>query len=178
VEQGSRALLRRAVLHARPSGHRHRSRLMTTHVGDRRGDDRMVRRCDAVLRHAERNLGLPNDKDVKDGIIATRSRPMRPTWRGIVRARRDRDDAISSLATTSTGISSSRCHSIRRRRSDARTRHCPTLLQQSVLLSMCGPKFCSMNYSAKSTSTTAGSRHREETIRVDDKLGGIKYSSN
>ena len=44
---------RGAVLHARSAHHRHRARLRPHHVGDRRGDDRLVRHGDALLRHAE-----------------------------------------------------------------------------------------------------------------------------
>ena len=41
------------VLHARPADHRHRARLRPHHLGHRRGDDRLVRHGDALLRHAE-----------------------------------------------------------------------------------------------------------------------------
>ena len=44
---------RGAVLHAWPADHRHRAGLRPHHLGDRRGDDRLVRHGDALLRHAE-----------------------------------------------------------------------------------------------------------------------------
>ena len=46
-------LPRGAVLHARSARHRHRARLRPHHERDRRGDDRLVRRRHALLRHAE-----------------------------------------------------------------------------------------------------------------------------
>ena len=51
--EAARVVRRGAVLHARPADHRHRARLRPHHVGDRRGDDRLVRHGDALLRHAE-----------------------------------------------------------------------------------------------------------------------------
>ena len=51
--EAARMVRRGAVLHARPADHRHRARLRPHHVGDRRGDDRLVRHGDALLRHAE-----------------------------------------------------------------------------------------------------------------------------
>jgi phosphomethylpyrimidine synthase len=59
-----------AVLHARAADHRHRARLRPHHQRHRRGDDRLVRHGDALLRHAEGAPGLPDKDDVKDGIIA------------------------------------------------------------------------------------------------------------
>ena len=44
---------RGAVLHAWPADHRHRAGLRPHHLGDRRGDDRLVRHRDALLRDAE-----------------------------------------------------------------------------------------------------------------------------
>ena len=65
------AVPRGAVLHARAARHRHRARLRPHHARDRRGDDRLVRHRDALLRDAE---GAPRaartSDDVKDGIIA------------------------------------------------------------------------------------------------------------
>ena len=46
-------LQRGAVLHARPADHRHRAGLRPHHLRDRRGDDRLVRHRDALLRHAQ-----------------------------------------------------------------------------------------------------------------------------
>ena len=43
-----------AVLHARTARHRHRTGLRSHHERDRRGDDRLVRHRDALLRDAQR----------------------------------------------------------------------------------------------------------------------------
>ena len=51
--EAARVVQRSAVLHARPADHRRRARLRPHHLGDRRGDDRLVRHRDALLRHAE-----------------------------------------------------------------------------------------------------------------------------
>ena len=51
--EGNGAVPRGSVLHARAAGDRHRAGLRPHHVGDRRGDDRLARRVDALLRHAE-----------------------------------------------------------------------------------------------------------------------------
>lgn len=49
-----RRLRRSAVLHARPAGKRHRSRIRPHHFGNRRGDDRLDGDFDALLCHDER----------------------------------------------------------------------------------------------------------------------------
>ena len=51
--QAASRMRRGAVLHAWPADHRHRAGLRPHHLGDRRGDDRLVRHGDALLRHAE-----------------------------------------------------------------------------------------------------------------------------
>jgi phosphomethylpyrimidine synthase len=73
------------------------------------------------------HLGLPNEKDVKDGIIAYK---IAAHAADVARHRpgaRDRDDAISMRGTRSTGTSSLRCRSIRRRRGRCTTRRCRTI---------------------------------------------------
>ena len=52
--QAARDLPRSAVLHAWTTHDRHRARLRSHHVSDRRGDDWLVWHGDALLRHAER----------------------------------------------------------------------------------------------------------------------------
>ena len=52
--EADRGLQRRSVLRARSAGHRHRSRLRPHHQRHRRGDGRLARRGDALLRHAQR----------------------------------------------------------------------------------------------------------------------------
>ncbi len=51
--EAARGLPRGALLHARAADDRHRAGLRPHHVGDRRGDDRLVRHGDALLRDAE-----------------------------------------------------------------------------------------------------------------------------
>ena len=60
------AVRRSAVLHAGPAHDGHRPWLRSHHVRDRRGDDRLVRHGDAVLRHAE---GTPRlaEQDRREG---------------------------------------------------------------------------------------------------------------
>ena len=49
---------RGALLHARSAHHRHRARLRPHHIGHRRGDDRLVRHGDALLRDARRSTSV------------------------------------------------------------------------------------------------------------------------
>ena len=53
MDKQLRRVRRGAVLHARPADHRHRAGLRPHHQRDRRGDDRLVRHRDALLRDAE-----------------------------------------------------------------------------------------------------------------------------
>ena len=53
MDQQLKYCQRGAVLHAGAAHHRHRARLRPHHQRDRRGDDRLVRHRDALLRHAE-----------------------------------------------------------------------------------------------------------------------------
>ena len=96
------------------------------------------------------HLGLPNEKDVKDGIIAykiaahaadvARHRPGRGI--GTMRSR--------MRGTRSTGISSLRCRSTRRRLAGMHDETLPDdYYKEAAFCSMCGPKFCSMNWSSK-----------------------------
>ncbi|HTM88419.1 MAG TPA: phosphomethylpyrimidine synthase ThiC [Terriglobales bacterium] len=96
------------------------------------------------------HLGLPNEKDVKDGIIAykiaahaadvARNRP----------GARDRDDAISFARYT---FDWEKQFALSLDPQTARSMHDETLAddyyKSAAYCSMCGPKFCSMNYSSK-----------------------------
>ena len=53
MEKQLQRMRRGAVLYARAADDRHRAGLRPHHLGDRRGDDRLVRHGDALLRHAE-----------------------------------------------------------------------------------------------------------------------------
>ncbi|HVP65387.1 MAG TPA: phosphomethylpyrimidine synthase ThiC [candidate division Zixibacteria bacterium] len=96
------------------------------------------------------HLGLPNDKDVKDGIIAykiaahaadlARHRP------GV----QDRDNALSAARYKFDWESQ---FQLSLDPETARAMHDETLpdkfYKEAAFCSMCGPKFCSMNYSSK-----------------------------
>ncbi|MBZ5646019.1 MAG: phosphomethylpyrimidine synthase ThiC [Acidobacteriia bacterium] len=96
------------------------------------------------------HLGLPNEKDVKDGIIAykiaahaadlARHRP------GV----QDRDNALSYARYT---FDWEKQFALSLDPETARAMHDETLPDQfykeAAFCSMCGPKFCSMNYSSK-----------------------------
>ncbi len=96
------------------------------------------------------HLGLPNEKDVKDGIIAYK---IAAHAADIARHRagtRDRDDALSYARykfdwETQFALSLDP--------ETARSMHDETLpgdsYYKAAFCSMCGPKFCSMNYSSK-----------------------------
>ncbi len=96
------------------------------------------------------HLGLPNEKDVKDGIIAykiaahaadlARHRP------GV----QDRDDALSYARYK---FDWEKQFALSLDPETARSMHDETLpddyYKEAAFCSMCGPKFCSMNYSSK-----------------------------
>ena len=96
------------------------------------------------------HLGLPNEKDVKHGIIAYK---IAAHAADVARHRpgaRDRDDALSCARYKFDWKKQFDCRSIRRRRARCTTRRSPaTITSRAAFCSMCGPKFCSMNYSSK-----------------------------
>jgi len=96
------------------------------------------------------HLGLPNDKDVKDGIIAYK---IAAHAADIARHRpgaQDRDNAISYARYT---FDWEKQFELSLDPETARSMHDETLpddyYKGAAFCSMCGPKFCSMNYSAK-----------------------------
>src|SRR5277367_5679712 len=96
------------------------------------------------------HLGLPNEKDVKDGIIAYK---IAAHAADIARHRpgaRDRDDAISYARYT---FDWDKQFELSLDPETARAMHDETLPEEgyktAAFCSMCGPKFCSMNYSSK-----------------------------
>ena len=96
------------------------------------------------------HLGLPNDKDVKDGIIAYK---IAAHSADVARHRpgaRDRDDAISFARYT---FDWDKQFALSLDPQTARSMHDETLAddyyKSAAYCSMCGPKFCSMNYSSK-----------------------------
>jgi phosphomethylpyrimidine synthase len=96
------------------------------------------------------HLGLPNEKDVKDGILAYK---IAAHAADIARHRpgaRDRDDALSHARYT---FDWNRQFELSLDPETARAMHDETLpddyYKGAAYCSMCGPKFCSMNYSTK-----------------------------
>jgi phosphomethylpyrimidine synthase len=96
------------------------------------------------------HLGLPNEKDVKDGIIAYK---IAAHAADIARHRpgaRDRDDALSQARYT---FDWEKQFELSLDPETARAMHDETLpddyYKEARFCSMCGPKFCSMNYSGK-----------------------------
>jgi phosphomethylpyrimidine synthase len=96
------------------------------------------------------HLGLPNDKDVKDGIIAYK---IAAHAADVARHRpgaRDRDDALSYARYT---FDWEKQFELSLDPETARSMHDETLpdkyYKEAAFCSMCGPKFCSMNYSSK-----------------------------
>ena len=96
------------------------------------------------------HLGLPNEKDVKDGIIAYK---IAAHAADVARGRpgaRDRDDALSYARYT---FDWEKQFALSLDPETARSMHDETLpddyYKGAAFCSMCGPKFCSMNYSSK-----------------------------
>jgi phosphomethylpyrimidine synthase len=96
------------------------------------------------------HLGLPNEKDVKDGIIAYK---IAAHAADIARQRpgaRERDDALSFARYK---FDWEKQFALSLDPETARAMHDETLpdafYKEAAFCSMCGPKFCSMNYSSK-----------------------------
>jgi phosphomethylpyrimidine synthase len=96
------------------------------------------------------HLGLPNEKDVKDGIIAYK---IAAHAADVARHRpgaRDRDDALSHARYV---FDWEKQFQLSLDPETARSMHDETLpdkfYKEAAFCSMCGPKFCSMNYSSK-----------------------------
>src|SRR6266481_4062631 len=96
------------------------------------------------------HLGLPNEKDVKDGIIAYK---IAAHAADVARHRpgaRDRDDALSFARYK---FDWEKQFALSLDPETARSMHDETLpddyYKEAAFCSMCGPKFCSMNYSSK-----------------------------
>src|SRR5579871_955201 len=96
------------------------------------------------------HLGLPNEKDVKDGIIAYK---IAAHAADVARHRpgaRDRDNALSYARYK---FDWEKQFALSLDPETARSMHDETLpddfYKEAAFCSMCGPKFCSMNYSSK-----------------------------
>ena len=138
---------RRAVLHARPAGHRHRARATTTSPAPsaRPRSPCTAPRCSATS----------PPRSTSACPTATTSRPGSITYKLAAHAAdvakghpgaRDWDDALSARPdSSSAGATSSRCRSTRTPPRPSTTRRCrPRARKTAHFCSMCGPKFCSM----------------------------------
>jgi phosphomethylpyrimidine synthase len=96
------------------------------------------------------HLGLPNAKDVKDGIIAYKIAAHAADVARHRSGARDRDDALSYARYT---FDWEKQFELSLDPETARSMHDETLAddyyKEAKFCSMCGPKFCSMNYSQK-----------------------------
>ncbi len=144
--EAARMVRRGAVLHPRPPHHRRRPRLRPHHLSHRRGDDRLVRHGDAVLRHAEGAPRAAGSRRRQGGRASpTRSPRTRPTSRRAIRARRPGTTRSRRRGSSSGGRTSSTSRWIP---VTARAYHDESLPADGAKVahfcSMCGPKFCSM----------------------------------
>ena len=137
---------RSAVLHARTADHRHRAGLRPHHHRDRRGDDRLVRHRDAVLRHAE-GAPRPAGQERREGRHhGLQDRGARGRSRqGPSRRADPRQRAVEGALRVPLG----RPVQPRPRSGQGASEfHDETLPQEGAKLahfcSMCGPHFCSM----------------------------------
>jgi phosphomethylpyrimidine synthase len=96
------------------------------------------------------HLGLPNEKDVKDGIIAYKIAAHAADLARHRPGAQDRDNAISHARYT---FDWEKQFELSLDPETARSMHDETLpdkfYKEAAFCSMCGPKFCSMNYSSK-----------------------------
>ncbi len=96
------------------------------------------------------HLGLPNEKDVKDGIIAYKIAAHAADLARRRAGAQDRDDALSFARYK---FDWEKQFALSLDPETARAMHDETLpddyYKEAAFCSMCGPKFCSMNYSSK-----------------------------
>jgi len=96
------------------------------------------------------HLGLPNEKDVKDGIIAYK---IAAHAADLARHRADAQDRDNALSFARYKFDWEKQFALSLDPDTARAMHDETLAddyyKEAAFCSMCGPKFCSMNYSSK-----------------------------
>ena len=135
-----------AVLHARAAHHRHRAGLRPHHLRDRRGDDRLVRHRDALLRDAEGASGpaRPRRREDRRHHLPHR-RARRRSGQGPSVGQAARRCGVAARGSSSAGRTSSTSSLDP---DTARQFHDETLPKDAHKVahfcSMCGPKFCSM----------------------------------
>ncbi|HEY7352015.1 MAG TPA: phosphomethylpyrimidine synthase ThiC [Terriglobales bacterium] len=96
------------------------------------------------------HLGLPNEKDVKDGIIAYK---IAAHAADLARQRPGAQDRDNALSYARYKFDWEKQFALSLDPETARSMHDETLpddyYKEAAFCSMCGPKFCSMNYSSK-----------------------------
>jgi phosphomethylpyrimidine synthase len=96
------------------------------------------------------HLGLPNEKDVKDGIIAYK---IAAHAADLARHRPGSQDRDNALSFARYKFDWEKQFALSLDPETARAMHDETLpddyYKEAAFCSMCGPKFCSMNYSTK-----------------------------
>ena len=128
---------RGAVLYARAADHRHRAGLRPHHLGHRRGDDRLVRHRDALLRDAEGASRPPRPRGREDRghHLSHRGARRRSRQGPSGRAHPRRRDL--ARASTSAGRTSSTCRSIPTLRASSTTRPCRRTATRSRISARC-----------------------------------------
>ena len=125
-DQAVGSVSRGAVLHARSADDRYRAGLRSHHQRHRRGDDRLVRHGDALLRDAEGASRLARTKRTsRTASSPTRSPPTRRIWPRAIPARRCATTRSARRASNSAGKISSISVSIPKRRENFTTKPCP-----------------------------------------------------
>ncbi len=128
---------------------RHRARLRPHHQRHRRGDDRLVRHRDALLRHAQGapRPPRPRRREGRRRHLQAR-RPRRRPRQGPPRRAPPRRRAVQAPASSSAGATSSTSASIPKPPSNTTTRPSRRKAPRPPTSArMCGPKFCSMKIS-------------------------------
>jgi len=123
------------------------------------------------------HLGLPNEKDVKDGIIAYKIAAHAADLARHRPGAQDRDDALSYARYT---FDWEKQFALSLDPETARSMHDETLpddyYKEAAFCSMCGPKFCSMNYSSKvdEYNKQVHGLEKKDYSELVDKLVSIK----
>jgi phosphomethylpyrimidine synthase len=123
------------------------------------------------------HLGLPNEKDVKDGIIAYK---IAAHAADIARHRPGAQDRDNALSFARYKFDWEKQFALSLDPETARSMHDETLpddyYKEAAFCSMCGPKFCSMNYSSKvdEYNRTVHGLEKKDYSDVVDRLVTLK----
>jgi phosphomethylpyrimidine synthase len=123
------------------------------------------------------HLGLPNEKDVKDGIIAYK---IAAHAADLARHRPGAQDRDNALSFARYKFDWEKQFALSLDPETARSMHDETLpdeyYKEAAFCSMCGPKFCSMNYSSKvdEYNRTVHGLEKKDYSEVVDRLVTLK----